>query len=92
MMGDTFCSVVVPGSGCSIVLRGGSLYAPLSAMSNPAVPGGGSLYAPRALDAQHHVPIPLWGSGGAAVRSRYIGFRCLADTPQSANAIAQLRL
>jgi hypothetical protein len=84
-MGDTFCSPTSPGSGCSIVLRGGSLYAPVS---GPAGDTGstavGGLYALRALDASHHVTMPLWGASGSAVRSRYVGFRCLADTPQSA--------
>jgi iron(II)-dependent oxidoreductase len=55
---------------CAVVLRGGSLYQPPS-----------SYYMPQAQDNYHHVKLPYYDD--SSVRSAYVGFRCVADTPLS---------
>lgn len=70
---DTFCDPV----NCAVVLRGGSLYEPIDPSPGPF----GSRYWPQAKDANHHVRLPF--ASQACIRSGYVGFRCVADTPFS---------
>ena len=67
-------------SSRSLLLRGGSLYTPVS---------GGVDSVPRYLntlnvDALHHYKLPFGDDSGT--RSGFVGFRCVKDTPMSAAA------
>lgn len=74
---DQFCDAAT----CAVLLRGGSFYAPI----DPAVASGGaSRYFPRTLDNGHHARLPIIDASTA--RSGFVGFRCVVDTPASAEA------
>jgi formylglycine-generating enzyme required for sulfatase activity len=79
-LADAFCDA----RGCGVVLKGGSLYRPVSGGSNP------SRYFPQALPLATHVKLPFLDDSGQ--RAAYVGFRCMADSAAAAAAGSTVRL
>jgi formylglycine-generating enzyme required for sulfatase activity len=78
---DAYCD----DRSCAVVLRGGSLYAPVDAGRPPPAR---SRYFPQAQANNAHVR--LLYADASQTRSAYVGFRCVVDTPLSAEAYARL--
>lgn len=74
---DSYCDA----RQCAAVLKGGSLYVPVDA--GAAAAGGPNRYFPAGdVSLTQHARLPYGVQ--ANIRSGYVGFRCAADTPQSA--------
>ena len=78
---STYCDALT----CRIPIRGGSLYRP---QDNGLNGNRRSRYFPTVSDAIHHAVLPV--AGDVTSRFGYLGFRCVADTVLSKEALLRV--